>query len=101
MLTKLGLPRHPPLQKIIEIAGADDLKTRCAAFTYLLKNFDGLYDAEYDPQNYEGMSFIPAVKDGVDCVGAHEDVRSRRDFIAIFAAKAEQTPRFIQILHGQ
>jgi hypothetical protein len=101
LLTRLGFLRYPPLEKIIEIAGSPDLKTRCAAFTYLSKKFDELYDAEYDHLMYEGMPFIPAVKGGVDCVGAHEDVRSRSYFVGIFVTEAEQTPRFILILHGQ
>jgi len=101
MLTGLGFLLHPPLDKLIEIAGSDDLKIRRAAFTYLSKKFDELYDTEYDPSKYEGMPFVPAMKDGKECVGAHEDVRSRRYYIVIFAAEAEHALRSIPIIHGQ
>jgi len=76
-LTKLGPPKHPPLEKIIEIAGSDDPRTRHAAFKYLSDNFEAVYEESYDPSEFEEFDFIPAAKDdGEECVGAHKDVRS-------------------------
>ncbi|KAJ8592841.1 hypothetical protein M405DRAFT_859413, partial [Rhizopogon salebrosus TDB-379] len=74
LLTRLGFLQHPPLVKLIEIAGSHDPKIRHAAFQYLSDKFDELYDMDYDPTNYEGMPFIPAVKNGEDCVGTYEEV---------------------------
>ena len=93
MLTGLGFLQHPPLEKIIEIAGSDDLKIRRAAYAYFSKKFDELYDKDYDPSCCAGKPFIPALKDDVECVGTHEEVRSRRYFIGIFIAEAERTPQ--------
>jgi hypothetical protein len=76
LLTRLGFPRHPPLEKLIEIAGSPNPEIRHAAFKYLLDKFDELYDNDYEPTNYKDMPFIPAIKDGEDCVGTHEEVRS-------------------------
>jgi hypothetical protein len=76
LLTRLGFLRHPPLEKLIEIAGSPDPKIRHAAFKYLSDKFDELYDTDYDPTSYEGMPFIPAIKDGENCVGTYEEVRS-------------------------
>jgi hypothetical protein len=76
LFTRLGFLRHPPLEKLIEIAGSPDPEIRHAAFKYLLDKFDGLYDIDYEPTKYKGMAFIPAIKDSEDCVGTHEEVRS-------------------------
>ena len=88
-LTELGFLRHPPLEKLIEIAGSLDTTVQRAAFRYLADKFDELYDTQYDPSNYENMPFIPATKDGQDCVGAYEEVKSHCFFIGNFAAEVE------------
>jgi hypothetical protein len=100
-LTRLGLLQHPPLKKIIEIAGSPDPKIRLTAFKYLSDKFDEFYHKHYKPIDYKGMPFIPAVKDGKDCVGTYEEVRSHQYFIGISAADTEAKPRFIRILRGQ
>lgn len=76
LLTDMGFLRHPPLEKLIEIAGDPDPKVQRAAFGYLASKFDELYDTEYDPSKYDDMPFIPAIRDGHECVGAYEEVRS-------------------------
>ncbi|KAG2107834.1 hypothetical protein BD769DRAFT_1500263 [Suillus cothurnatus] len=76
LLIDMGFLRHPPLEKLIEIAGDPDPKVQRAAFGYLANKFDELYDMEYDPSKYEDMPFIPATRDGHDCVGAYEEVYS-------------------------
>jgi hypothetical protein len=76
LLIDMGFLRHPPLEKLIEIAGDPDPKVQRAAFGYLASKFDELYDMEYDPSKYEDMPFIPATRDGHDSVGAYEEVRS-------------------------
>ena len=88
-LTWLGFLGYPPLDKVIEIAGSNDPNTRCAAFTYLSRNFDKVYESEYRLSKYEGKAFIPATKDNKECVGAHKDVRSHQNFIGIFSAETE------------
>jgi hypothetical protein len=75
-LTRLGLLSHPPLKKIIEIAGSPDPKIRLTAFKYLSDKFDEFYHKHYKPTDYKGMPFIPAIKDGKDCIGTYEEVRS-------------------------
>jgi hypothetical protein len=91
LLTRLGFLQHPPLVKLIEIAGSHDPKIRHAAFQYLSDKFDELYDMHYDPTNYEGMPFIPAIKNGEDCVGTYEEVRSHQYIIRISLADTEKT----------
>jgi hypothetical protein len=76
LLTDMGFLRHPPLEKLIEIAGNPDPKVQRAAFGYLASKFDELYDMEYDPSKYDDKPFIPAVRGTQDCVGAYEEVRS-------------------------
>lgn len=76
LLTDMGFLRHPPLEKLIEIAGGPDPKVQRAAFGYLASKFDELYDTEYDPSKYGDMPFIPAILDGHECVGAYEEVYS-------------------------
>ncbi|KAG2144729.1 uncharacterized protein EDB93DRAFT_533364 [Suillus bovinus] len=76
LLTDMGFLRHPPLEKLIEIAGDPDPKVQRAAFGYLASKFDELYDTEYDPSKYDDMPFIPAMRDGQECVGAYEEVYS-------------------------
>ncbi|KAG1730664.1 uncharacterized protein EDB91DRAFT_1059251, partial [Suillus paluster] len=76
ILTDMGFLRHPPLEKLIEIAGDTDQGVRRAAFKYLTSKFDELYDTEYDPSQYDNMPFIPALKDGQECVGTYEEVYS-------------------------
>ncbi|KAG1902642.1 uncharacterized protein F5891DRAFT_1022595 [Suillus fuscotomentosus] len=76
LLTDMGFLRHPPLEKLIEIAGDPDPKVQRAAFGYLASKFDELYDTEYDPSKYDDMPFIPAIRDGHECVGAYEEVYS-------------------------
>ncbi|KAG1871608.1 hypothetical protein F4604DRAFT_1768978 [Suillus subluteus] len=76
LLTDMGFLRHPPLEKLIEIAGDPDPKVQHAAFGYLASKFDELYDTEYDPSKYDDMPFIPAIRDGHECVGAYEEVYS-------------------------
>ncbi|KAG0706642.1 hypothetical protein DFH29DRAFT_900607 [Suillus ampliporus] len=76
VLTDMGFLRHPPLEKLIEIAGNPDQGVRRAAFMYLASKFDELYDTQYDPSQYENMPFIPAIKDGQECVGTYEEVYS-------------------------
>ncbi|KAG2129991.1 hypothetical protein BD769DRAFT_1453255, partial [Suillus cothurnatus] len=76
LLIDMGFLRHPPLEKLIEIAGDPDPKVQRAAFGYLASKFDELYDMEYDPSKYEDMPFIPATRDGHDSVGAYEEVYS-------------------------
>ncbi|OJA15596.1 hypothetical protein AZE42_08334 [Rhizopogon vesiculosus] len=63
LLTMLGFLRHPPLEKIVEIAGSDDLEIRRAAFTYFSNKFDEFYYKDYDPSLCAGKPFIPALKD--------------------------------------
>lgn len=75
-MTDMGFLRHPPLEKLIEIAGNPDPKVQRAAFGYLASKFDELYDTEYDPSKYDDKPFIPAVRGTHDCVGAYEEVRS-------------------------
>ncbi|KAJ8579837.1 hypothetical protein M405DRAFT_869920, partial [Rhizopogon salebrosus TDB-379] len=77
-LTKLGFLRYPPLQELIKIAGSPDPDIRRAAFKYLSDKFDELYDMEYDPTNYEGMPFIPTVKNEEDCVGTYEELTRKQ-----------------------
>jgi hypothetical protein len=101
LFTKLGFLRHPPLENLIEIAGSTDPTIRHAAFKYLSDKFDELYDMDYDPTNYEGMPFIPTVKNDEDCVGTYEEVRSRQYPIGTSVADTETKPRFIRIVHGQ
>ena len=81
LLIRLGFLPHPPLMKLIEIAGSHDPKIQQAAFKYLSDKFDELYDVEYDPTNYEGQPFIPAIKNGEDCVGTYEEVKSHQYYI--------------------
>ena len=88
-LTWLGFLGYPPLDKVIEIAGSNDPNTRRAAFTYLSKHFDEVYELEYSLSKYEGKAFIPATKDNKECVGAHKDVRSHQNFIRIFSAETK------------
>lgn len=76
LLTDMGFLRHPPLEKLIEIAGNPDPKVQRAAFGYLASKFDELYDMEYDPSKYDDKPFIPAVRGTQDCVGAYEEVYS-------------------------
>lgn len=76
LLTTLGFLRHPPLEKIVEIAGSDDPDIRRAAFKYFSSKFDELYDKDYDPSLCAGNPFIPALKEGEVCVGTHEEVYS-------------------------
>ncbi|KAG2141054.1 hypothetical protein DEU56DRAFT_797004 [Suillus clintonianus] len=76
LLTDMGFLRHPPLEKLIEIAGNPDPKVQRAAFGYLTSKFDELYDTEYDPSRYDDMPFIPAMRDNRECVGAYEEVYS-------------------------
>jgi len=83
LLTRLGFLRHPSLHKIIEIFRSDDPKLRDAAFRYLSSKFDEVYHAEYDPSKFEDIPFIPAVKDGKDCVGSYEEVRPCRHFVEV------------------
>lgn len=76
LLTDMGFLRHPPLEKLIEIAGDPDPKVQRAAFGYLASKFDELYDTEYDPSKYDDKPFIPAVRGTHECVGAYEEVYS-------------------------
>ncbi|KAG2030035.1 hypothetical protein BDR03DRAFT_1037666 [Suillus americanus] len=47
-----------------------------AAFGYLASKFDELCDTEYDPLKYDDMLFIPAIRDGHECVGTYKEVYS-------------------------
>ncbi|KAG2028757.1 hypothetical protein BDR03DRAFT_1063982, partial [Suillus americanus] len=62
--------------KLIEIAGDPDPKVQRAAFGYLASKFDELCDTEYDPLKYDDMLFIPAIRDGHECVGTYKEVYS-------------------------
>lgn len=93
MLTELGFLKHPPLEKIIEIAGSDNPDIQHAAFAYFSDKFDKLYEEEYDPLDHEG-AFIPAVKDGVECVGAYKDVSPLSYFIKILQLKRNKRQGF-------
>ncbi|KAG1718293.1 hypothetical protein EDB19DRAFT_952071 [Suillus lakei] len=76
LLTDMGFLRHPPLKKLIEIAGDPDPKVHRAAFEYLADKFDELCDTEHNPSKYDDMPFIPAIRDGHERVGTYEEVYS-------------------------
>ncbi|KAI0637255.1 hypothetical protein C8Q77DRAFT_1216014 [Trametes polyzona] len=72
-LFKLGLRRYPPLPDLIGLAASRDEKIRAAALKYLLDNFMTRY-ADYDPNAFSNVPFIPAVKGGTRCLARYHEV---------------------------
>ncbi|KAI0781217.1 hypothetical protein BD413DRAFT_667167 [Trametes elegans] len=62
-LFKLGLRRYPPLPELIGLASSPDKNVRSAALKYLLDNYTTRY-ADYDPNTFANIAFIPTANDG-------------------------------------
>ncbi|EIW60639.1 uncharacterized protein TRAVEDRAFT_119941 [Trametes versicolor FP-101664 SS1] len=81
-LFKLGLRRYPPLPDLIGLAASGDEKVRSAALKYLLDNYSTRY-ADYDPNAFSNVPFIPAVKGGKPCMAKPHEVFSAPEWAAL------------------
>ncbi|KAI0646791.1 hypothetical protein C8Q79DRAFT_956470 [Trametes meyenii] len=81
-LFKLGLRRYPPLPDLIGLAASPDEKTQSAALKYLLDNYTTRY-ADYDPDAFANVAFIPALKDGKRCLAKPYEVYSSPEWAAL------------------
>lgn len=60
-LISLGLRRSPPLSELLNITASDNQSVREKALTFFLDNVSLKY-SDYDPNNYRGLAFVPAVR---------------------------------------
>ncbi|PCH38307.1 hypothetical protein WOLCODRAFT_96891 [Wolfiporia cocos MD-104 SS10] len=66
-MINLGLRRYPPLDVILRLAAGESPKVRHVALQYFLDNLTTKYP-DYDPAAFGDVAFIPAVKEGKDCL---------------------------------
>ncbi|KAI0371771.1 hypothetical protein BV20DRAFT_1016624 [Pilatotrama ljubarskyi] len=81
-LFKLDLRRYPPLPDIIGLAASPDEKIRSAALKYFLDNYTTRY-ADYDPNAFANVAFVPAVKDGKQCLARPHEVFSAPEWASL------------------
>ena len=74
-LFKLGLRRYPPLAELVGLMASGDEAIRNAARKYFFDNYTIRYAADYDPDAFSNVAFIPAVKGGTRCLARPHEVR--------------------------
>jgi hypothetical protein len=80
LLFRLGLCRHPPLEKTVDLCSSEDAKVRTSAFWYLCDNLTSKY-SDYDPCNFGHVTFIPAENNDGDHLGQLGDVTRVCSFV--------------------
>ena len=72
------------MPEIIRIAASDNLAVRAKALTFFLDNLSVKY-SDYDPQNFQNIAFVPAVRGSEKVLAKPFEVRdpnpSRFSFI--------------------
>ncbi|KAH9946348.1 uncharacterized protein BXZ73DRAFT_86493 [Epithele typhae] len=81
-LYKLGLRRNPPLPELIGLAANDNEPVRKAAMKYFFDHYATHY-ADYDPNNFSNVAFIPAVQGGKSCVARPHEVFSSPEWATL------------------
>ncbi|RDX42682.1 hypothetical protein OH76DRAFT_1410943 [Lentinus brumalis] len=81
-LFKLGLRRYPPLAELVGLMASGDEATRSAARKYFFDNYMTRY-ADYDPDAFSNVAFIPAVKGGTRCLARPHEVFSAPEWAAL------------------
>lgn len=72
-LFKLGLRRYPPMAELVGLAASSEKAVRTAALKYLLDNYMTRY-ADYDPDAFSNVAFIPAFQGDTGCLARPHEV---------------------------
>ncbi|KIK67000.1 hypothetical protein GYMLUDRAFT_843929 [Collybiopsis luxurians FD-317 M1] len=75
----LGLQKYPSLSVLVSLCASPNPQIRTIAFNYLLDNIRSKYE-DYNRQDFHGVKFIPALKDGSTYLGSPEEVLSNADW---------------------
>ncbi|KAI0670652.1 hypothetical protein C8Q78DRAFT_1037269 [Trametes maxima] len=81
-LFKLGLRRYPPLPGLVGLVASPDEKIHSVALKYLLDNYTTRY-ADYDPDTFANVPFVPALKDGKRHLAKPYEVYSSPEWAAL------------------
>ncbi|KAI0747853.1 hypothetical protein C8Q80DRAFT_1168786 [Daedaleopsis nitida] len=81
-LFKLGLRRYPPLAAIIGLAAGNDEAVREAALKYFFNNHTTRY-ADYDPDAFSNVAFIPALNGNTRCMARPHEVFSAPEWASL------------------
>lgn len=74
-LFKLGLRRYPPLKTVIGLCASGKEELRAHALKFLLDNLSVHY-SDYRPSDFATVSYVPAAKDGKECMTTPKEVYS-------------------------
>lgn len=72
-LFRIGLRRFPPLEDLIKLCTCPDPGIRTIAFAHLVNHIPDPYN-DYNPTNFSKLAFVPAIRDGKECMGTPTEV---------------------------
>ncbi|RPD65851.1 hypothetical protein L226DRAFT_529987 [Lentinus tigrinus ALCF2SS1-7] len=97
-LFNLGLRRYPPLAELVGLMASNDEATRNAARKYFFDNYATRY-ADYDPDAFSNVAFIPAVKGGSRCLARPHEVFSTPEWAALGFMVVDPSLRGEALIH--
>ena len=62
-----------PLRELIGLAASTDASTRAAALKYFFDNYATRY-ADYDPNDFSNVAYVPAMKGNTRCLAKPHEV---------------------------